>query len=247
MAVLPASLLFCLLPCTSLASDYATLKASATGRCEAIDSSEYQSGLIFNPDGYRSFYLQSECFQRAAVQFRDSRLCHRVRQRFSLFSSSWGVSATQCEKLVSNGVAADRAELEKEKLVYRSKPVRLQNFHIERNGNGRDFEFIPEFSGGNAHRYTLIFEIVGVGEQPILLASNGYYVDANSNLNILVRQSDIRSRFPTLQLNFPYKIRATLILDIGWGGDSEYWSDEFIENVFPTRDRSQSLTIESKF
>ena len=245
--VLPACLLLCLLPSAGPASDYAARKDAAKRQCEAINPSEYQSGLLFNPDGYRSYYVQSECFQKTAVQFRDPRLCDRVRRRWSLFSSSWGVSSRQCEKLVSNGFAADRAELGKEKQLYGSRGVRLQSFRIERNGNGRDFDFIPEFSKGDAHGYRLAFEIVGVRDQPMLLHSDGYYVDANSRLNIFVRQADIRSRFPEFQLNYTYKVRATAILSVGTGGDSGYWSDEFIENMFPIRERSQSLTMESKF
>jgi len=239
--------LLCLLPCSSPASDYAARKAAAKQQCEAIDPSKYQSGLLFNPDGYRSYYVQSECFQRAAVQFRDLPLCGRVHRRWSPISSSWGVSSRQCEKLVSNGVVADRTELEKEKQIYAAKPVRLQSFRVERNGNGRDFDFIPQFSGGNPHGYSLVFEIVGVREQPILLHSDGYYIDANSRLNIFVRQADIRSRLPEFQQNHTYKVRATIIFGVGMGGESGYWSDEFIESTFPISERSQSLTMESKF
>lgn len=245
--VLPACFLLSLLPRASPASDYAALRASAKQKCEAIESSAYQSGLFFNPDGYRSYYVQSECFQKTAVEFRDAQLCERVRRRWSMFSSSWGVSSTQCEKLVSDGVAADRAEFEKEKQLYNTAPVRLLRFRVERNGNGRDFDFIPEFSTGNAHGYRVDFEIVGAREQPILLHSDGYYVDANSRLNILVRQADIRSRFPEFQLNHVYKVRATIIYSVGMGGVNRYWSDEFIEKTFPIRERTQSLTIESKF
>ena len=245
--VLLASLLLCLSPNASRASDYAARKAAASQRCEAIDASESQSGLFFNPDGYRSYYVQSECFQRAAVQFRDPALCNRVRRRWSLFSSSWGVSSAQCEKLVANGAAADRAELQQQKQRYLAGPIRLRSFHVERNGNGRDFDFIPEFSAGDAHGYGLTFEIVGPRAQPILLQSDGYYIDANSRLRIFVRQADIRSRFPEFQLNSNYNVRATLTLSIGNGGDSGYWSDQFIESIFPVSQRTQSLTIESKF
>ncbi len=239
--------LLCILPSAALASDYAERETAAKQRCEAISSSEYQSGLFFNPEGYRSYYVRSECFQRAAVQFRDSRLCDRVHRRWSPFSSSWGVSSNQCQKLVSDGVAGDRAELEKEKQQYAARPIRLRSFHIRRNGNGRDFDFIPEFSAGDPHGYKLVFEIVGVSEQPILLNSDGYYVDANSRPNIFVRQADIRARFPGFQLNYSYKVRATLVFSIGMGGEPGYWSDEFIDSTFPVRDRSQALIIESKF
>jgi len=164
-----------------------------------------------------------------------------------MLSSSWGVSSSQCEKLVSDGIAADRAELEKEKQIYTAGPIQLQSLKIRRNGNGRDFDLIPEFSAGNAHGYGLTVEIVSTREQPILIHSDGYYVDANSRLNIFIRQADIRSRFPEFKLDGTYKIRATLIFSVGMGGASGYWSDEFIEKVFPIHERSQSLTVESKF
>jgi hypothetical protein len=245
--LLAALVAFSVMPWVRSQSNFAALKAAASQQCDKIDPGESQSGLFFNPDGYRSFYVQSECLQRAAVQFRDPALCDRVRRRYSLFSSSWAISTTQCRKLVAEGVAADRAELEKERQLAMSNPVRLQRFHIQRNGNGRDFDIIPEFSAGNPHGYRLVFEIVGVREQPILLHSDGYYIDANSRLNIYVRQADIRARFPEFQLNRSYSVRATAIVSIGMGGPSGYWSDEFAESIFPLRERSQSMTITTIF
>ena len=240
---LSACFLVLLFPSAGSASDYGVRRAAAKQQCEAISPSESQSGLFFNPDGYRSFYVQSQCFQTAAEQYRDSSLCDRVRRRYSLFSSSWGISSTQCQKLVAKGIEADRAELEKEKQLYTSNPARLLKFRVERNGNGRDFDFIPEFSAGNPHGYRLVFEIVGVGQQPILLHSDGYYVDSKSGLRIFVRQADVRGRFPEFVLNHLYSVRGTAILSIGMGGPSGYWSDEFLESVFPLRERTQSMTI----
>ena len=216
-------------------------------QCEAMRPGDYQTGLAFNPDGYRSYYVQSECIQNVAVLFRDTSLCDRVRRRFSLLWSSWGISSAQCMKLVSEGAEKDRAVLEKEKQLYSLNPVRLQNLRIERNGNGRDFDFIPEFSDGYPHGYTLVLEVVGTRDQPILLHSDGYYIDPNSRLRIFVRQAEIRERFPEFLLNHPYRIRGTVILSIGIGGPSGYWSDEFVERTFPLRERSHSLTVETRF
>jgi hypothetical protein len=170
-----------------------------------------------------------------------------VRRRWSLFSSSWGISSAQCQKLVSEGVQADREELEKQKQLYAAHAIRLLRFRVERNGNGRDFDLIPEFSAGTGHGYRIVFEIVGVSQQPILLHSDGYYVDANSRLNIFVRQADIRSRFPQFQIDHAYNVRATVTYSVGMGGASGYWSDEFTESVFPLRERSQSVTLLSMF
>jgi hypothetical protein len=235
------------LPQYGSASDYAQRKAAETRRCEAINPGESQSGLAFNPDGYRSYYVQSECFQKAAIQFRNDSLCNRVRRRWSPLWSSWGVSSGQCQKLVAQGVSADRAEIEAEKRRYSIGRPLLKSLRIQRNGNGRDFDILPEFTPGHGHGYTLTFEIIGARDHPVLLHSNGYYLDPNSRLSIFVRQSEIRARFPEFQLNHPYKVRATVTLSIANGGMSGYWSDEFLESVFPARERSQSLTIESRF
>src|SRR4026208_1150783 len=73
-------------------SSYDTAKTAAVKTCDAIDANEYQTGLALNPDGYRSYYRPSQCFQTTAVQFRDRTLCDRVRQRRALLSSSGGYS-----------------------------------------------------------------------------------------------------------------------------------------------------------
>ena len=142
------------------AIDYVTARSAAVSKCEAIDSAAYASGLYFNPAGYRSYYLRSECFQAAAVQFRDESLCAEVRERRSMFFSSWGYSPSQCRKLVAEGVAADHSALEDIKRLYSRGAVQLRAFQIEPNGNGRDFDIVPLFSGGYAHSYLLTFEIL---------------------------------------------------------------------------------------
>jgi hypothetical protein len=240
----------CLLALASVrANDYDTARSAAVSKCEAINPSEHQSGLLFNPDGYRSYYVRSECFQRTAVQFRDDTLCARVRQRRSLFSSSWGYSPAHCREIVAEGKAADRTELDDMKRLYVADGVRLRAFQIERNGNGRDFDILPVFSGGYGHGYTLKFEILdgNASDVPVLVHASGYYVDASSNLRIYVRQTDIRERFSNFALNRPYRVRATIVLDVGTGGSAGSWSDAFIERVFPVRERSQSITRETVF
>jgi hypothetical protein len=237
-----------MLATTRLAAvDYATRRATVVEKCQAIDPSESRSGLFFNPDGYRSFYLRSQCFQDAAVQFRDATLCANVRERRSLLSSSWGYTATRCRTLVAEGTATDRRELEEIRRRYRIGGMTLQDFRVERNGNGRDVDIIPAVAGTYPHGYTLAFEILGTERSSVLLHSSGYYVDEKSNLRIYIPQADIRTRFPTFTLNRPYTVRATLTLDIGIGGESGYWSDAFIDSVFPVRERVRSITRQASF
>src|SRR5262245_61685903 len=94
-------------PVAGLCASYDELRSAAVSRCTMIDPAEYQSGLAFNPEGYRSYYVRSNCFQNAAAQFRDESLCTHVKQRHSLLFSSWGYSAERCRQLVDEAAAAD--------------------------------------------------------------------------------------------------------------------------------------------
>ncbi len=89
--------------------------------------------------------------------------------------------------------------LEEIKQNYLAGAVQLRDFRVERNGNGRDFDIIPTFSGDYAHGYTLRFEIISPGcyrLQRSCSHSSGFYVDGNSNLRIFLTQDEIRKRFP---------------------------------------------------
>lgn len=229
-------------PATAAGSGYAELRAAAVKRCEAIDPAEYQTGLALNPDGYRSYYVRSACFQRAAVEFRDESLCREVKRRWSLFSSSWGYSAKHCRQLVEEGVAGDRKALEEERSRYRQGAVRLRDFRIERNGNGRDFDIVPAFEAGWAHGYTLRFEIVeAAAGGSVLLDVNGFHLSGNDNIRVFVRQADIRQRFPGFELGRRYRVRGTLTLSVATGRMGGRWSEDFIERIFPAAQRSQML------
>ena len=246
-----ATFAFLLLPGFAAANnDYQEQHARAVSACEAIGSREYQSGLALNPDGYRSYYLRSQCYQKAAIQFRDIRLCSKVRQRRALFSSSWGYSESNCEKLVGEGIAKDRNAIERMKSDYAQGHVRLSGFRLERNGNGRDFDIIPAFSGTGKHAYMLLFEIIRAdpGLPPVLLKSSGFYLEGNTNnIRMYVPQQDIRKRFPGFTLDKPWQVRATLVYSIGTGSYQGKWSDAFIEKHFPVKNRTQTLMKETGF
>jgi hypothetical protein len=230
------------------AVDYGNAHASAIKACEAIAPSESQGGLYFNPDGYRSYYVRSKCFQEAAVLFRDAALCDQVKERRSLLASSWGYTVARCRQLVTEGTAADRAELERLKAAYAAGGITLRDVRVERNGNGRDFDLIPGFTGAYAHGYTLTFEIVpNAPAPPVLLHTSRYHLDEQTDLRIYIRQVDIQQRFTGFSVNRAYAVRATVTLDVGDGGPAGYWSPAFIDSVFPTRERSQSIIRQLTF
>lgn len=85
------------------AVDYGDARSRTVKACEAISPSDSQGGLYFNPDGYRSYYVRSKCFQEAAILFRDATLCDHVKERRSLLASSWGYTAARCRQLVTEG------------------------------------------------------------------------------------------------------------------------------------------------
>jgi hypothetical protein len=94
----------------------------------------------------------------------------------------------------------------------------------------------------------LTFEIVDTDSgTPFTLHASPYYLDARSNLAIYVKQADIRDRFPEFMLNRPYRLRASVVLDVGNGGPRGYWSDAFIERTFPAAERTQSMVLEASF
>ena len=233
----------------ALSTGYEELLAASVERCRAIDPDEYQSGLFFNPDGYRSYYVRSECFQRVAVEFRDADLCGEVKRRYSLLSSSWGYSRKRCRELVAEGVAADRRALEETRVRHRVGAVRLRDFRVERNGNGRDFDVVPSFTGSEGHGHRFRLEAVGAGPggKDALLHESGYYVDGGDSLRIFLQQAEIRQQIPDFALGRPYTVRATLVFDVGYGGSPGYWSDAFVESVFPLRERTQSVEREVRF
>lgn len=240
-----------LLPGLSAAgNEYAEQHASAVRACEVVDPKEYHSGLWLNPEGYRSYYLRSLCYQKAAKKFRDHALCAQVRQRRSLFASSWGYSQANCEKLVAEGIAKDRETIERMKTEYARGHVRLSGFRVERNGNGRDIDIIPEFSGSGEHGYELRFEIIpkDPATEPVLLKAAGFYLKGNtSNIRIYVPQEDIRERFPEFTLDQSWPVRASLVYSIGTGSPAGKWSDAFIERHFPASTRTQTLLRELRF
>lgn len=242
---------FLLLPGLSAASnDYDQQLAAAARTCEAINAKEHQSGLYLNPDGYRSYYLRSQCNQKAAIKFRDIKLCAKVRQRRALFSSSWGYSKSNCRKKVGEEITKDREAIEQMKKEYEQGHVRLSDFRVERNGNGRDFDIIPEFTGTGAHGYLLVFEIIRdkSGSPPVLLNASGFYLEGETNrIRMYVPQQDIRKRFPGFALDESWQVRATLVYSVGTGSYNGKWSDAFIESWFPVSARSQTLVKEIRF
>ena len=224
------------------ADAYATQRAEAVRTCQAVNPDAYQSGLWLNPDGYRSYYERSRCFQDAALRFRDPGLCDQVRRRRALLSSSWGYSEARCRELVASGIDADRRALAERREAYHRAPVRLTGLRIVRNGNGRDYDVIPRFSGSGAGGYRLTLHLQPARGTSVLVHEGGYHVSgAASRLRIYLPAREIRARYPAFAEDVAYQLIATLELSIGQGSQSGLWRREFVEAQFPEVERRQSL------
>lgn len=229
-------------------SSYDARRAAAVKACEAIDRSESQSGMFFNPDGYRSYYVRSKCFQDAAVRFRDAALCEHARQRRSLFASSWGYSPANCRRLVDEGMAHDRRELERLKTEHAIGRLEVKDVRVERNGNGRDFDVIPTFDGAGKGSYLLTIEILPGGSRPgVPIYSSGHFLYADANMRLYITGAEIRRRLPDFVPGGRYTVRLTLTRSVPTGSVSAQWSDAFVESIFPVRERSRTFTRELEF
>ena len=183
------------------------------------------------------------------MEFRDDQLCAEVKERRSLVSSSWGYSSRQCRKLVVEGIAEDRKVLDAKKRQYQNGALRLRDFQMERNGNGRDYDIIPSFAGAQKDSFVLRFEITaGEGVSvTVPLNSSGYDLVARSNLRIFVRRDEIRTRLAGFASGRRYSVQAAMTLDAGFDGPSGRWSEAFIETVFPVQERAQAVTKDIRF
>ena len=167
-----------------------------------------------------------------------------------MFSSSWGYSESNCEQLVGKAIAKDREVIDQMREDYEKEHVELSDFTIERNGNGRDIDIIPTFSGAGAHGYNLVFEIIdeNPATPPVLLKASGFYLEGSSNnIRIYVPQEVIKKRFSGCSLDRSWQVRATLLYSTGTGSYNGKWSDAFIESRFPESARTQTMTKEIHF
>jgi hypothetical protein len=226
---------------------YEAARAAALKSCEAIDASAYRSGLAMNPDGYRSFYLRSECLQRTAVRFRDAVPCDRVVRRRALFSSSWGYSPQNCRTLVDRGIEEDRREIAELRQRFLSEAMVLRDVVVLRNGNGRDYDVKPVFAGASGTGYIITVEITAPDGRTIPIHTNGYYADPRSELTLFIRREEIVARVPAFAPGAAYQVRVTTTYSLPAPSDARFMSDTFVEKTFPLRERQRTITRDVRF
>ena len=226
---------------------YEAARAAALKSCEAIDASAYRTGLALNPDGYRSFYLRSECLQRTAVRFRDAASCDRVVRRRALFSSSWGYAPQNCRALVDKGIEEDRREIAELRQRFLSAAMVLRDVNVLRNGNGRDYDVKPVFAGASGTGYIITVEIAAPDGRAVPIHTNGYYADPRSELTLFIRREEIATRVPAFVAGRAYQVRVTTTYALPAPSDARFMSDTFLEAAFPRRERERTITRDVRF
>ena len=217
-------------------------------RCEQIDARDSQSGLWLNPAGYRTYYERSACLQRTAIEFRERALCDQVRRRYALFSSGWGYSRDNCRELVDAEIAEDRRELELIRQNYLAGPVNLMQVTVERNGNGRDYDFIPRFADGLAGGYELNYFIVDESRVRRLILSHGNYLTgSDNNLRIFLERQELLTAIPDLKFEVDYELEVQCTYSIGTGGPGGWYRQELIDDVFPAQERTKTYATAISF
>ena len=133
--------------------DFKEQKSRGIAKCDEFSRHDYQTGLIFNPSGYQTFYLQSECFQKLAVEVRDISLCSEVQERKSWFFNGSAVSEERCIQLVKQLLEKDQSEAARIVGIHK-----IAELHFARNANGRDVDLRVVTRGSFWHKYKLLIE-----------------------------------------------------------------------------------------
>jgi hypothetical protein len=174
-------------------------------RCAALPATRYQTGLLFNPDGFQTYYDRARCFQELAVTSRDPALCARVAERRSWFLDGSGVSAAACRTRVARQRRADMAAAQELRA-----PQQLRQIRMERDNNGRDFNARVRTSGGDGASLRLTLVIVDPsGRERVLHTASAPMTDQSEELSIFV-PADLLARTSGPDSTRPVLLRAYL-------------------------------------
>jgi len=232
----------CLLFGGALHADYESRLAAAQTHCEEVPAMKSHSGLWLNPEGYRSYYERSMCFQELALDFRQPRFCRLVHQRYSLFGSSWGYSEKNCSKLVQQARQQDEERLAQWRQAYRRDPVRLLGVTLRQDGNGRDFDLIPVFSAGFRFGYRFSAFLLDPSGARHEVVTQGFRLGGvEPTISLFVRRDVITRAVPTFSAAAPFTWVFELEVALPAGRGNALWPPGWLERSWPRAQRVQAL------
>lgn len=208
--------------------------------CEAIPDDAYQTGLLFNPAGRRTYFERSRCLQAVAVEWRDANLCARVKQRRSLFFSGYAISEKACRDDVAEQLASDRAAAD----TIRVEDIhRLGDVRFERNGNGSDFDVRIQTTGSHPGSYQIRIEVwLDDASKPVVIDDYRQPLGSNgSSLSHFIQAQQVRDAFGNRSLDREVRVRITLELP------PRSHADQFVLILIPAEKRRSSSEARVNF
>jgi len=120
-------------------------------KCNIIPDKCGVSGLLFNPEGMKSYYYKSECFFKLAIQTLDEKYCNKVVERKALFRGGAYFSRESCLRKIRQIKSDAKAKKVKPKDIHRIQSLRVY-------AKGKELEVEVFLTDGNVTgKYALSF------------------------------------------------------------------------------------------
>ncbi|MEX0915166.1 MAG: hypothetical protein WD397_02275 [Wenzhouxiangellaceae bacterium] len=234
-----SALLAGLLVSTAIADDWRESFQNDLAECESIPADAYETGLLFNPAGRRTYFKRSRCLQRVAIEWRDLELCNRVKQRRSLLFSGNAVSEKACRANVAEQLKRDRE---------RAESIHVDDFHmlvgarLERpHYLGGDYLLHLETEGSHSGSYQIRIEVwpnsssgsLVIEEYSQPLGSSG------GSLMHTICQHKVRETLKRHSMDREVRVRIILELPL------RTRTDQFVLALLPTESRRSTLDIKA--
>ena len=184
-------------------------------------------------------FHRSRCFQRIAVDERDSSLCKEVKERKAWLFDGSGFSEESCRELVAKRIAKDHEEAKAKDF---SAIYRLKSIRFFRNGNGEDFDLKVVSEGAFAGRYELELILSRSGlTAPLQVHQQTYGYAANDSTRwVFLRHGELAERLGNAFAEVELTVSVTLRL-----ARTAY--NRFYYDLIPVRFASSELTTSVTF
>lgn len=218
----------------SVAADREARFQHGAALCEAIPADAYETGLLFNPDGHRSYFKRSRCLQQLAVEWRAGALCEQVRTRRSMFFSGDAISATACRQLVNEQLRKDQEQVQAIDPETFHQLVEVAFSQPPYAGDGLMIQI--KTRGSHPGTYRLVIEALLSGTDTRVLAEYSQPLGtAPHELTRFILANQLRSVFGPLSPGQRLQMRATLTLP------PRSHKDHFVLTLTPETARRSSL------
>ncbi len=136
----------------------------------------------------------------------------------------------------------DTAELRALKVAYNTGPVRLVDVQLQKNGNGRDIDVVPQFSAGYAGAYTLTLYLVDETKKKFQITSTSFYLgDGKPDIMWYIPRETIMAAMPNFDETSEYNIVINMVFSVPLGRVNGLWPEAWPEQIWPAKQRSEQF------